>query len=74
LPAVAASLGSTSSLQHGQPRVEDQATLDALFARYTMERERDVHHELLRRIGLASMTAVRRVEVPAAADDGIELF
>jgi hypothetical protein len=74
LPAVAGRLESMNSLQHRQPRVEDQATLDALFARYTMERERDVHHEFLRRIGLASVTDVRRVEVPAAADDGIELF
>lgn len=75
LPAVAARLDATSAAsQRLQPRAEDEAMLDALFARYTMEREREVHREFLRRIGLASATAVRRVEVPEAADDGIELF
>jgi hypothetical protein len=48
--------------------------LDALFARYTMERERDVHREFLQAVGLVSTAATRRVEAVEPADDGIELF
>ena len=48
--------------------------LDDLFARYTMERERDVHREFLQKLGLASTAAARRIETVEAADDGIELF
>jgi hypothetical protein len=54
--------------------VQDQAMLDGLFARYTMERERDVHREFLQALGLASIATTRRVEAVEAADDGIELF
>jgi hypothetical protein len=45
-----------------------------LFARYTMERERDVHRDFLRGIGLTSSTTTRPVDVSQTADDGIELF
>jgi hypothetical protein len=48
--------------------------LDDLFARYTMERERDVHREFLQGLGLQSSVATRRAEPAEAADDGIELF
>lgn len=48
--------------------------LDNLFARYTMERERDVHRQFLQTLGLASITATRRSEAAETADDGIELF
>ena len=48
--------------------------LDDLFARYTMERERDVHRDFLQGLGLSSSAATRRVEAVAPADDGIELF
>lgn len=50
------------------------AMLDNLFARYTMERERDVHRQFLQTLGLASITATRRSEAAETADDGIELF
>jgi len=75
LPAVAARLETASAgAQRPQPQAQDEAMLDALFARYTMERERDVHREFLQTLGLASTAATRRVELVEAADDGIELF
>lgn len=75
LPAVAARLETASAgAERPQPQAQDEATLDALFARYTMERERDVHREFLQTLGLASIAATRRVELVEAADDGIELF
>ncbi len=72
LPHVAARLDAAA--QGAKPEMEDQAALDDLFARYTTERERDVHREFLRRFGLVSATAARRIEVSEAVDDGIELF
>lgn len=75
LPAVAAWLETASAgAQRPQPQAQDQAMLDDLFARYTMERERDVHREFLRTLGLASIATTRPVEAVEAADDGIELF
>ncbi|MGY4298222.1 hypothetical protein ACVWXN_006317 [Bradyrhizobium sp. i1.4.4] len=75
LPAVAARLETASAgAQRPQPEAQDQAMLDDLFARYTMERERDVHREFLQTLGLASIAATRRVEAVETADDGIELF
>lgn len=75
LPAVAARLETASAgAQRPQPQAQDQAILDDLFARYTMERERDVHREFLQTLGLASIATMRRVEAVEAADDGIELF
>ncbi|WP_027549411.1 hypothetical protein [Bradyrhizobium sp. WSM2254] len=75
LPAVAARLETTSAVaRRPQPIAQDGAMLDDLFARYTMERERDVHREFLQTLGLASVVATRRVEVVETADDGIELF
>jgi hypothetical protein len=72
LPGVASRLASagaaTSALAEG-----DQATLDGLFARYTMERERDVHRQFLRGFGL-SVTEPAQVSAPADAEDGLELF
>lgn len=44
--------------------------LDELYARYTMEREREVHRQFLRRFGFAFDAPA----VVAEADDGIELF
>ncbi|MGX4773593.1 chemotaxis protein [Bradyrhizobium guangdongense] len=73
LPAVAARLEAASAGTH-RPRPQDEALLDDLFARYTMERERDVHRGYLQSLGLASTAAARRVEVIEPADDGIELF
>nr|WP_018317051.1 hypothetical protein [Bradyrhizobium sp. WSM2793] len=75
LPAVATRLETASaSAQRLQPELQDQAILDDLFARYTMERERDVHREFLQALGLASIAAMRRVEAVETANDGIELF
>jgi len=75
LPAVATRLETASAgTQRLQPELQDQAILDDLFARYTMERERDVHREFLQALGLASVAATRRVEAVETADDGIELF
>ncbi|WP_158669825.1 chemotaxis protein [Bradyrhizobium guangdongense] len=75
LPAVAARLETASAgTQKPRPQTQDEAMLDELFARYTMERERHVHREFLQTLGLASVAATRRVEAVAAADDGIELF
>ncbi|MBR0994282.1 chemotaxis protein [Bradyrhizobium japonicum] len=77
LPAVASRLETASAgagAQRLQPEPQDQAILDDLFARYTMERERDVHRELLQALGLASIAVTRRVEAVETADDGIEFF
>lgn len=75
LPAVAAQLEAASAgAQRPQPGAKGEAMLDDLFARYTMERERDVHREFLQTLGLASIAATRRVEAVETADDGIELF
>lgn len=73
LPAVAMRL-ETAGAQRLQVEVQDQAVLDDLFARYTMERERDVHRDVLQTLGLVSVAATRRVEAVETADDGIELF
>ncbi|GLR96424.1 MULTISPECIES: hypothetical protein [Bradyrhizobium] len=75
LPAVAARLEAASAAaQQPRPQARDEAVLDQLFARYTMERERDVHREFLQTFGLGSIAAVRPVEAVETADDGIELF
>lgn len=75
LPAVATRLETASAgAQRLQVELQDQAILDDLFARYTMERERDVHREFLHALGLVSAAASRRVEAVETADDGIELF
>jgi ABC-type transporter Mla subunit MlaD len=75
LPAVAARLDTASTAsQRPVPKPEDEAVLGTLFTRYTMERERDVHRDFLRRIGLSATVATPPVEAPAMADDGIELF
>jgi hypothetical protein len=73
LPAIAARLEAASASTR-RPQPQDEALLDDLFARYTMERERDVHREFLQTLGLSSSAAAHRVEALAPADDGIELF
>jgi hypothetical protein len=72
LPAVAARLETASAGTH-RPQ-QDEALLDDLLARHTMERERDVHRDFLQALGLSSSAATRRVEAVEPADDGIELF
>lgn len=75
LPAVAARLeAATAAAQKPRPQAQDEAMLDDLFARYTMEREREVHRQFLQTLGLTSVTSTRRVEAVETADDGIELF
>lgn len=75
LPAVAARLEAASAgAQTPRPAAQDEAMLDDLFARYTMERERDVHRQFLQTLGLTSAATMRRVEAVETADDGIELF
>lgn len=73
LPTIAARLERASAGTH-RPQPQDEALLDDLFARYTMERERDVHREFLQALGLSSRAAARRVEAVEPANDGIELF
>ena len=51
----------------------DEATLDSLFARHTMERERDGHRDFLRAFGVAPKEP-KNAATPADADDGLELF
>ena len=75
LPAVAKRLETVSAPARAlRPQMQDQTILDDLFARYTMERERDVHRDVLQMLGLVSIAATRKVEAVEAADDGIELF
>lgn len=76
LPAIAARIEQVAGIDEQRPQltVQDNALLDGLFARYTMERERDVHREVLQKLGVASTAAARRVEPVQAVDDGIELF
>lgn len=76
LPAVALRLEQAAATETERPQLaaQDGALLDGLFARYTMERERDVHREILRRLGVGSVAAARRVEPAQTVDDGIELF
>lgn len=74
LPAVATRLSAASatgpSLSLGSG---DQVVLDGLFARYTMERERQVHREFMQHFGLAQAGVPSRLEAPTF-DDGVELF
>lgn len=62
--AIAGKLSLTSS---------DEVVLDDLFARYTMERERQVHRDVLQRLGLMSKSAPHRPE-PEVLEDGVLLF
>jgi hypothetical protein len=74
LPAAAARLEASSSIGGKLSLASsDQAVLDELFAQYTMERERQVHRDVLQRLGLMSKSAPRRPE-PEVIDDGVLLF
>ncbi|MGH6776405.1 MAG: chemotaxis protein [Bradyrhizobium sp.] len=55
------------------PGEADEAALNDIFARYTMERERDVHREFLRSFGLKP-EAPAAVTGPTDAEDGVLLF
>ena len=72
LPAVASRLenagAATSALAQS-----DEATLEALFSRYTMERECDVHRQFLRGFGLTPKESTKEPS-QVDADDGLLLF
>jgi hypothetical protein len=74
LPDVAKWLdGAGSAASSASLAAADEAALDGLFARYTMERERDVHRDFLRAFGVAPKESVKAA-VQVDADDGLELF
>jgi hypothetical protein len=56
------------------PAADDQAAFDKLFARYTMERERDVHRQFLRGFGLVPTAPAPSAAGLAEADEGVLLF
>jgi hypothetical protein len=70
LPAVAARLDAAGAAEKVTPGPNENTVLDDLHAHYTMERERDVHREFLRRFGMASKAVVQEAEM----DDGVLLF
>lgn len=74
LPEVASRLnGAGAAVLSASLGASDEATLDGLFARYTMEREREVHRDFLRAFGIAPKEP-EKATAPADADDGLELF
>jgi hypothetical protein len=72
LPGVASRL-ATAGAERSALAERDQATLDDLFKRYTMERERDVHRQFLKGFG-RSVTQPEQASARADAEDGLELF
>jgi hypothetical protein len=73
LPTVAMRLESGAPMDTVPPAFGDDPLLDQLFAQYTMEREREVHRDVLQRFGLSSKATVAQ-PVPDSADDGVLLF
>lgn len=74
LPGFVVRLDSASAaIPKDRPVASDEAAFDALYARYTMERERDVHREFLRGLGLTSKASAP-CDGNADADDGVLLF
>jgi uncharacterized phage infection (PIP) family protein YhgE len=74
LPGVASRLlaiGTTAA--RNSLAASDEAALDELFSRYTMEREREVHREFLRGFGLTPK-ASSQTNNELEADDGVLLF
>ena len=74
LPGVASRLhaiGTTAA--RNALAASDEAALDELFSRYTMEREREVHWEFLRGFGLTPKASAQANSEPEA-DDGVLLF
>jgi hypothetical protein len=70
LPSVAMRLESANAISVRLPAgLGDDPLLSDLFAHYTMERERDVHREVLQRFGLISKSAERKVATDSAEDD-----
>jgi methyl-accepting chemotaxis protein len=75
LPAVAARLEASSAIMEklSAAASSDEAALDGLFAQYTMEREREVHREVLQRFGLVSKSVAHQPE-REDTDNGVLLF
>jgi uncharacterized protein YukE len=74
LPATAARLdAATGPVRNPALDAADEALLDELFARYTMEREREIHRDFLQRLGL-TLKAAPAAEESSEADDGVLLF
>jgi cation transport regulator ChaB len=74
LPGVARRLHEIGATAAGSSLAAgDEAAFDDLFSRYTMERERDVHRDLLRGFGLAPKASVQS-NSELEADDGVLLF
>ncbi|MGY3620435.1 chemotaxis protein [Bradyrhizobium sp. USDA 10063] len=74
LPAAAARLEASSAIAGNLSLTSsDEEVLDDLFAQYTMERERQVHRDVLQRFGLMSKCAPHRPEAEVI-DDGVLLF
>ncbi len=74
LPGVVTRLNAIGAAAAGSSlAASDEAALDELFSRYTMERERDVHREFLRGFGLTPK-APSQSDNEREADDGVLLF
>jgi hypothetical protein len=71
LPDVARRLDAAGAVAGTSLAASDQAVLDDLFARYTMERERDVHRDFLRGFGIVPKVAAKAA---VEEDDGVLLF
>ena len=71
LPDVARRLDAAGTAGKASLSASDQAVLDDLFARYTMERERDIHRDFLRGFGIAPKAPVKAA---VEEDDGVLLF
>lgn len=75
LPSLAADIVAREAVPPASSlTVSDRELLDELFARYTMERERDVHRDVLQRFGFASAVPAPTAAPAAAEDDGVLLF
>lgn len=74
LPGVASRLlASGATAARNSLAASDEAVLDELFSRYTMEREREVHREFLRGFGLTPKAPLQ-TNNELEADDGVLLF
>jgi uncharacterized phage infection (PIP) family protein YhgE len=74
LPGVASRLRAIDTMAaRNSLAASDEAALDELFSRYTMEREREVHREFLRGFGLTPKAA-SQTSNELEADDGVLLF
>jgi uncharacterized protein YukE len=71
LPGVSRRLDAAGAAGKTSLTASDQAVLDDLFTRYTMEHERDVHRNFLRGFGIAPKTPVKAA---VEEDDGVLLF